>query len=43
MKEKMFIEDAINILNFMTCIKFVPWDGEAKDYLVIWPVKKPAG
>ncbi|XP_043195409.1 LOW QUALITY PROTEIN: hatching enzyme 1.2-like [Amphibalanus amphitrite] len=43
MKEKLFIEDAIRILNFMTCIKFVPWDGEAKDYLVIWPVKKPAG
>ena len=43
MNEKLFIEDAIKILNFMTCIDFVPWDGEAEDYLVIWPVKKPAG
>lgn len=42
-QEKLVIEKAIRILNFMTCIKFVPWDGKAKDYLVIWPVKKPAG
>jgi len=43
MMERIFIEKAIDILNFMTCIKFVPWDGKAKDYLLIWPVKKPAG
>ncbi|XP_037083142.1 zinc metalloproteinase nas-15-like [Pollicipes pollicipes] len=43
MKQRMFIEDALDILSFMTCIKFVPWDGKVKDYLVIWPVKKPAG
>ncbi len=37
------IYQAIRILNFMTCVKFVPWDGKAKDYLLIWPVKYPSG
>lgn len=34
---------AIHILNFMTCIRFVPWDGRTKDYLLIWPIKYPKG
>lgn len=37
------IYQAIQILNFMTCVKFVPWDGKTKDYLLIWPVKYPSG
>ncbi|XP_065200288.1 hatching enzyme 1.2-like [Planococcus citri] len=37
------IYQAIQTLNFMTCVKFVPWDGKAKDYLLIWPVKYPSG
>lgn len=27
----------------MTCIKFVPWNGKDKDYLLIWPIKYPSG
>lgn len=42
-EEYITIYQAIRILNFMTCIKFVPWDGKAKDYLLIWPVKYPSG
>ncbi|KAF4519832.1 hypothetical protein B566_EDAN006846 [Ephemera danica] len=34
---------AIRTLNFMTCIKFVPWDGKKKDFLLIWPIKYPKG
>ncbi|GLG93840.1 Seminal metalloprotease 1 [Gryllus bimaculatus] len=37
------IFQAITTLKFMTCIRFVPWDGKAKDFLLIWPIKKPAG
>ncbi|XP_049808643.1 hatching enzyme 1.2-like isoform X1 [Schistocerca nitens] len=37
------IYKAINILNFMTCVKFVPWNGKQKDYLLIWPIKYPKG
>lgn len=36
------IYKAIRILGFMTCVKFVPWDGKVEDYLLIWPVKYPA-
>lgn len=27
----------------MTCIKFIPWNGKDKDYLLIWPIKYPQG
>lgn len=27
----------------MTCVKFVPWNGKAKDFLLIWPIKYPKG
>lgn len=27
----------------MTCVNFIPYDGEAEDYLLIWPVQEPAG
>nr|CAD7195338.1 unnamed protein product [Timema douglasi] len=37
------IYKAILTLNFMTCIKFVPWDEKVPDYLLIWPVKYPRG
>ncbi|XP_046399504.1 hatching enzyme 1.2-like [Ischnura elegans] len=37
------IYTAIQTLNFMTCIKFVPWDGKRKDFLLIWPIKFPKG
>ncbi|XP_077297361.1 hatching enzyme 1.2 [Arctopsyche grandis] len=37
------IYQAIRILGFMTCVKFVPWNGKAKDYLLIWPIKYPKG
>ena len=37
------IYNAILTLNTMTCIRFVPWDGKAKDFLLIWPIKNPQG
>lgn len=37
------IYTAIRTINWMTCIKFVPWDGKAKDFLLIWPIKYPRG
>ncbi|XP_017782062.1 PREDICTED: high choriolytic enzyme 1-like [Nicrophorus vespilloides] len=37
------IYKAIRTLNFMTCVRFVPWNGKAKDYLLIWPIKYPKG
>lgn len=35
------IYTAIKMLNVLTCIKFVPWDGKAEDFLLIWPMKYP--
>ncbi|GFG33885.1 hypothetical protein Cfor_09856 [Coptotermes formosanus] len=37
------IYNAILTINMLTCVKFVPWDGKAKDFLLIWPVKYPQG
>lgn len=37
------IYKAIRTINYMTCVKFVPWDGKVEDYLLIWPIKYPAG
>lgn len=37
------IYKAIRTINFMTCVKFVPWNGKDKDYLLIWPIKYPKG
>ncbi|XP_045601849.1 seminal metalloprotease 1 isoform X2 [Procambarus clarkii] len=42
-REQDMIERAVATINFMTCVKFVPWDGEARDYVLFWPAKKPAG
>ncbi|GJQ68473.1 hypothetical protein Trydic_g17050 [Trypoxylus dichotomus] len=41
--EYVTIYKAIKIINFMTCIRFVPWDGKVKDYLLIWPIQEPRG
>lgn len=41
--EYVTIYKAIRTLGFMTCIKFVPWNGKVKDYLLIWPIKYPKG
>ncbi|KAL3274888.1 hypothetical protein HHI36_019670 [Cryptolaemus montrouzieri] len=41
--DQVTILKAIRILNFMTCIKFVPWNGKSEDYLLIWPIKYPKG
>ncbi|XP_069944309.1 astacin-like [Cherax quadricarinatus] len=41
--EREMIERAVATLNFMTCVRFVPWDGSAQDYLTFVPVKQPAG
>ncbi|EEB14095.1 Low choriolytic enzyme precursor, putative [Pediculus humanus corporis] len=37
------IYTAIRTINYMTCIKFVPWNGKIKDFLLIWPIKYPKG
>ncbi|RLU24975.1 hypothetical protein DMN91_003066, partial [Ooceraea biroi] len=37
------IYKAVAYMNRMTCIKFVPWDGRAKDFLLIWPIMYPKG
>jgi hypothetical protein len=42
-REYQILKTAIDILGFFTCIEFKEWDGEAPDYLIIWPVQKPAG
>ena len=39
----MKIYKAITYVNYMTCIKFVPWDTKAKDFLLIWPIIYPKG
>jgi len=41
--DRVKIQSAIYTLSMMTCINFVPYDGEQEDYLLIWPVEKPAG
>lgn len=37
------INKAITYINYMTCIKFISWDGRAKDFLLIWPMMHPKG
>ncbi|CAL8083276.1 unnamed protein product [Orchesella dallaii] len=37
------VKTALDILDFFTCIDFKEWDGKEPDYLIVWPVKKPAG
>ncbi|XP_076271953.1 hatching enzyme 1.2-like isoform X1 [Rhynchophorus ferrugineus] len=41
--DQVTIIKAIRTLNYMTCVRFVPHDGKAKDYLLIWPIKYPKG
>ncbi|KAI4470115.1 discoidin cub egf laminin and zinc metalloprotease domain containing [Holotrichia oblita] len=41
--EYVTIYKALKTINFMTCIRFIPWDGKIKDYLLIWPVQEPKG
>jgi len=42
-EDREIIQSAIYTLNLLTCVKFVPYDGEVEDYLLIWPVEEPAG
>lgn len=41
--DQVTILQAIRTLNFMTCVKFVQWNGKDKDFLLIWPIKYPKG
>lgn len=41
--DQITIYQAIRTLNFMTCVNFVPWNGNSKDFLLIWPIKYPKG
>lgn len=41
--DQVTIFKAIKTINFMTCVRFVPWNGKTKDYLLIWPIKYPRG
>jgi len=42
-KDRETIQSAIYTLSMMTCVDFVPYDGDQEDYLLIWPVENPAG
>lgn len=42
-EDMITILSAIRILNAMTCLKFVKWNGKAEDFLLIWPIKYPKG
>ncbi|XP_022910831.2 hatching enzyme 1.2 [Onthophagus taurus] len=37
------IYKALKTINYMSCVKFVPWNGKSKDYLLIWPIQYPRG
>ena len=37
------IESAMRTISFVSCIKFLEWDGEAKDYVHFKPDKKRLG
>lgn len=37
------IYKAISYINHMTCVDFVPWDEESRDFILIWPIKYPSG
>lgn len=52
--ETIMIEKTIRMMNIMTCVEFVPWQGrmgngtskqaaKKEDLLLIWPVKYPKG
>ncbi|KAK2703056.1 hatching enzyme 1.2-like [Artemia franciscana] len=42
--EKQIIQTAVHTLGLLTCVKFVPYEGnKTTDYLLIWPVTRPAG
>lgn len=30
-------------LSLLTCIRFVPWNGQTPDYLLVWPIRYPSG
>ncbi|XP_018332155.1 zinc metalloproteinase nas-14-like isoform X2 [Agrilus planipennis] len=37
------IHGAIEKINYMTCVKLIPWDRQTVDYIHIQPVKDPSG
>ena len=37
------IESAMRTISFVSCIQFLEWDGEAKDYVHFQPDKKRLG
>ena len=41
--EVLMIESAMRTISFVSCIKFLEWDGEAKDYVHFKPDKKRLG
>ncbi|XP_037040521.1 zinc metalloproteinase nas-15-like [Bradysia coprophila] len=41
--DHMIILKALRTIKFMTCIRFIPWNGVSKDFLLIWPMKYPKG
>ncbi len=40
-EDKITILTAIRTIAQTTCLKFPKWDGKAKDFLLIWPIKFP--
>uniref|UniRef100_A0A336MTH6 Metalloendopeptidase n=1 Tax=Culicoides sonorensis TaxID=179676 RepID=A0A336MTH6_CULSO len=42
-EEQVVIMMAIRTINFLTCVKFVEWNRNETDFLLIWPIKHPKG
>ena len=42
-REYLIIERAIKTFDFLSCLKFEPWDGVQEDYLHIEPSKHRPG
>ena len=41
--EVLMIESAMRTISFVSCIKFIQWDGAASDYVHFKPDKKRLG
>ena len=41
--EELMIENAMKTISFLSCIKFIKWDGKRKDYIHFHPHKKRLG
>lgn len=42
-EDQIVIMMAIRTVNFLTCLKFVEWNRNDTDFLLIWPIQHPKG